>query len=101
MGQTAKSVAPAPLILTTASWDQLGLLLNFAESVRRTRGRSGLQALVVIALDRKLEAALPPQIKAVPVQQLADDIGFQSHINDVSDARSVIQGRLRIRVLKL
>ena len=29
--QTAHSIAPAPIIMTTASINQLGLLLNFAE----------------------------------------------------------------------
>ena len=44
-------------------------------SVRRTRGRSGLQALVVIMLDHNIEKELPPQIRGVPISKLIDDIG--------------------------
>ena len=46
-------------------------------SVRRTRGRSGLQALVVILLDYEIEKALPPQIRGVTIKQLVEDIGAE------------------------
>ena len=68
-------------------------------SVKKARGPFGLRALVVIALDIKLEAALPPQIKLLPIHQLATEIGFKSRGDGKPESRLQSLERLRIQLL--
>lgn len=63
-----------PLIIVEGSHDYLGLLLNFAESVRRTRGMKGLRELVVITLDEGLATVLPPHVQTVPLLPLVREV---------------------------